>query len=99
MHSVAGPTLVVVDEDSRALSDVERELRDRYARHYSVIAMPSPDEALARLRDLAAAGEPVALVLAGQWLSGMTGSELLDEARHLHPHAKRGLLIPWGGWG
>ena len=28
----------------------------------------------------------------------MTGSELLDEARH-HPHAKRGLLIPWGGWG
>ena len=96
---MAGPTLVVVDEDSRALSDVERELRDRYARHYSVIAMPSSDEALARLRDLAAAGEPVALVLAGQWLSGMTGSELLDEARHLHPHAKRGLLIPWGGWG
>jgi thioredoxin reductase (NADPH) len=90
---------VVVDEDSRALSDVERELRDRYARHYSVIATPSPDEALARLKDLAAAGEPVALVLAGQWLSGMTGSELLDEARHLHPHAKRGLLIPWGGWG
>ena len=38
-------------------------------------------------------------MLAGQWLSGMTGSELLDEARHLHPHAKRGLLIAWGGWG
>jgi thioredoxin reductase (NADPH) len=29
----------------------------------------------------------------------MTGSELLDEARHLHPQAKRGLVIPWGGWG
>ena len=29
----------------------------------------------------------------------MTGSELLDEVRHLHPHAKRGLLIEWGDWG
>ena len=63
------------------------------------ICMRSSHEALARLEDLAAAGEEVALVLAGQWLSGMTGSELLDEARHLHPHAKRGLLIAWGGWG
>jgi thioredoxin reductase (NADPH) len=39
------------------------------------------------------------LVLAGQWLSETTGSELLDEARHIHPHAKRGLLISWGDWG
>jgi hypothetical protein len=29
----------------------------------------------------------------------MTGSELLDWARHLHPEAKRGLLIPRGRWG
>jgi thioredoxin reductase (NADPH) len=94
-----GPVLVAVDEDADALRDVERELRDRYARHYRVMCMRSPHEARARLEDLAAADEEVALVLAGQWLSGMTGSELLDEARHLHPHAKRGLLIAWGGWG
>jgi thioredoxin reductase (NADPH) len=61
--------------------------------------MRSPHEARACLEDLAAAGEEVALVLAGQGLSGMTGSELLDEARHLHPHAKRGLLVAWGAWG
>ena len=29
----------------------------------------------------------------------MTGSELLDEARRLHPHAKRSLLVAWGDWG
>ena len=29
----------------------------------------------------------------------MTGSDLLDQARRLHPHAKRGLLIDWGDWG
>lgn len=96
---MSGPVLVAVDEDAGALRDVERELRDRYARHYRVMCMRSSHEARACLEDLAAAGEEVALVLAGQWLSGMTGSELLDEARHLHPHAKRGLLIAWGGWG
>jgi thioredoxin reductase (NADPH) len=96
---VSGPVLVAVEEDAGALRDVERELRDRYARHYRVTCMRSSHEARACLEDLAAANEEVALVLAGQWLSGMTGSELLDEARHLHPHAKRGLLIAWGGWG
>jgi thioredoxin reductase (NADPH) len=93
------PALVAVEEDAGALHDVERELRDRYARNYRVLCMRSPHEALACLEDLAAGGEQVALVLAGQWLTGMTGSELLDQARHLHPHAKRGLLIAWGEWG
>jgi thioredoxin reductase (NADPH) len=96
---MSGPALVAVEEDARALEDVERELQDRYARHYRVMCMRSPREALAALEELAAAGEQVAIVLAGQWLDRMTGSELLDQARHLHPHAKRALLIPWGGWG
>jgi thioredoxin reductase (NADPH) len=91
--------LVAVDDDAGALRDVERELRDRYARHYRVMCMRSSHEARACLEDLVTAGEEVALVLAGQWLSGMTGSELLNEARHLHPHSKRGLLIAWGSWG
>jgi thioredoxin reductase (NADPH) len=96
---MSGPVLVAVDEDAGALRDVERELRDRYARHYRVICMQSPREVLARLEELAAEGEQVALVLAGQRLSGMTGGELLDQARHLHPHAKRGLLMAWDSVG
>ena len=93
------PVLVAVDEDAGALQDVERELRERYARHYRVVCMRTTHEALACLEDLAAAGEQVALVLAGQSLCGITGSELLDQAGRLHPHAKRGLLIAWGTWG
>src|SRR3954452_23667953 len=96
---MSGPALVAVDGDPGALRDVEREMRDRYARHYRGICLQSSDEALACLQELAAGGEQVALVLAGQWLSRITGSELLDQARHLHPHAKRGLLIAWGAWG
>jgi thioredoxin reductase (NADPH) len=96
---MSGPVLVAVDEGAGALRDVERELRDRYARHYRVMCMRSPREVLARLEELAAEGEQVALVLAGQRLSGMTGGQLLDQARHLHPHAKRGLLMAWDSVG
>src|ERR1700751_3140202 len=96
---MSGPALVAVDDDAGALRDVERELRDRYARHYRVMCMRSPHESLACLESLAADGEQVALVLAGQRLLGMTGSELLDQVRHLHPHAKRALLMEWGSLG
>jgi len=94
-----GPVLVAVDEDAGALRDVERELCDRYARHYRVMCIRSPREALVRLEGLAAEDAQVALVLAGQRLSATTGSELLDRARHLHPHARRGLLMAWEAWG
>src|SRR5262249_51922986 len=92
---MSSPVLIVIDEDAGA-RDVERELRDRYARHYRIICMRSPHEALSCLEDLAAHDEQVALILAGQRLSGMTGNELLEQARRLHPHANRGLLMAWG---
>jgi thioredoxin reductase (NADPH) len=92
------PALLAVDVDP-ALGQVEQELRGRYAGGYRVICTFSPDEALAILAQLSDAGEEVALVLAGQWLPETTGAELLERARHLHPHARRGLLVGWGEWG
>lgn len=94
-----GPVLVAVDDDGECLSSLERELSDRYSRDYRIICTPSPEDALSTLERLAQDGEEVALVLAGQWLPGTTGSELFGQVRRLHPHAKRGLLITWGGWG
>jgi len=94
-----GPVLLAVDDDPDALRAVESELRDRYARDYTVVCEESPEAALRRLEGLAEDGAEVALVLAGQWLSRITGSELLGRVHQLHPHAKRGLLIEWGGWG
>src|SRR6201987_2659497 len=93
---MSGPVLVAVDEDAGVIRDVERELRDRYARHYRVVCIRSPREVLALLEELAADGEQVALVLAGQALSDMTGGELPEQARRLPPHANRGLLMEWG---
>ena len=94
-----GPVLLAVEEDAEALREVTHELRDRYGRHYRVRGTRSALEAVEWLSDLAAAGDDVALILADPWLSDMTGTRLLDQARHLHPQAKRGLLIDWGEFG
>src|SRR5262249_29697549 len=93
------PVLIAVDDDAEALRDVERELSDRYAKHYRVIALRSSSEACTCLERLAASGEEVALVLSGLRLSDQAGIELMDAARRLHPQAKRGLMIAWADWG
>ena len=46
------PVLVAVDQDAGALRDVERELRDRYGRHYRVLSFRSPHDAQACLEEL-----------------------------------------------
>jgi thioredoxin reductase (NADPH) len=97
---MTGPVLLAVDDDPEALRAVEGELRERYSRDYTVLCEGSCHGALETLERLRDEGQPVALVLSGQWLStGMTGAELLGRVHQLHPHAKRGLLIEWGGWG
>jgi thioredoxin reductase (NADPH) len=96
---MSGPLLVAVDDDPDLLRDVERELNNRYVPDYRVCCLSSADEALATLEELAAAGEQVALVLAGEVLSGAPGTELLAEVPRLFPHAQRVLLIGWGELG
>jgi thioredoxin reductase (NADPH) len=96
---MSGPVLVAVDEDPSSLREVERQLRERYSRSYGVVSAGSAEDAVAKLERLAAAGDEVALVLAGRRLGGMTGSQLLGKVRSLHAHAQRGLLIEWGSLG
>jgi thioredoxin reductase (NADPH) len=93
---MGSPVILAVDPDPAALGDVERELLDRYARHYRVVCVDSPDAARAQLAELEASGEPLALVLAGQ---GVTDGAFLGEVRRTHPHAKRAMLVGWGDWG
>ena len=93
------PVLLAVEADAPTLSAVEQELADRYSRHYQVVCVGSPDDARERLAAFAASSTDVALVLAGQWLPGGTGLDLLGEVRRSHPHARRALLIEWGDWG
>ncbi len=96
---MSDPVLLAVDDDPVALRDLEDTLRDRYGRSYRIECTRSPQDARESLERFRADGDDVALVLAGQWLDGTTGSELLEEARRLHPQTKRALLIEWGDWG
>ena len=92
------PVVLAVHEDPQALEDVETQLVKRYARDYRVECLNDPQDALQLLTELGRAGEEVALVLAGKYLSDTAGGELLERVRQLHPHAKRGLLVPPEAW-
>ena len=93
---MAKPVLVVVDDEDASLQALARELESRYGAHYQVVASSSAEMALARLAELKAAGAAVPLVLADQWMPGMSGTELLARVRDVFPTARRGLLISWG---
>jgi thioredoxin reductase (NADPH) len=93
------PVLFAVDDDREALARVVGELSRRYGDDYRVAAARSADAALAELEEMRDSGQPVAVVLADQWIDGDTGSEVLARVRALHPQAKRALLIDWGAWG
>ena len=91
------PLILAVDEDAEALERITGELQ-RYERDYRVICGPSTEAALAQLEALHEHGEAVAIVLAARGTGALKGEELLVRVHDLHPHAKRALLIPWGGW-
>ncbi|MEA2496826.1 MAG: thioredoxin reductase [Thermoleophilaceae bacterium] len=94
----AKPVILAVDDDPLALDRVVDELRRRYLRDYDVVGASSAEAALARIESLA---QPLALVLADQWLREphVTGETLLSRTRERHPGAKRALLVEWGAWG
>jgi thioredoxin reductase (NADPH) len=91
------PLIVAVDPDPTALERLTRELQ-RYERDYRVVCSPSTEDALGQLEELRAERGRVAIVLAARGSGAVTGENLLERVSHLHPHARRALLIPWGGW-
>jgi thioredoxin reductase (NADPH) len=93
------PLILAVDPDAGALGRITGELA-RYERDYRIVCSPSPEAALEQLEALREEGAPVAVVLAARCAEGgLRGEELLERVSSLHPHAKRGLLIEFGGWG
>jgi thioredoxin reductase (NADPH) len=92
------PVVLAVDSDAAALARIVDEL-ERYERDYRVVCLPSTDEALTQLEALREQGARVAVVLAARCSGALLGEDLLARVATLHPHAKCGLLIEFGGWG
>jgi thioredoxin reductase (NADPH) len=94
--STPGPVLLAVDDDPNTLGRIEHELRQRYGSYYRIACEDSPEAGMRALQDLRAADKEVAVVLADQWMPGMTGVEFLTHTRQLYPGAKRALLFERG---
>ncbi len=91
------PLILAVDEDPEALERITGELQ-RYVRDYRVVCGPSTTAALKQLESMRERGAAVAIVLVARGTQELKGEDLLTRVHELHPHAKRALLIPWGGW-
>jgi thioredoxin reductase (NADPH) len=89
------PVLLAVDDDREVVRAVERDLRNRYAHDFTVIAAGSGDEAMEIVRRLVPRGDPLALVVTDQRMPGMTGVELLSHVAIASPDAKRVLLTAY----
>jgi thioredoxin reductase (NADPH) len=93
--AVARPALVAVDDDPQVLSAVRKDLRDRYAREYRIIAADSGPSALAAVEELHRRGHEVALFLVDERMPTMTGTAFLVAAKGHFPDAKKVLLTAY----
>ncbi|EWT02729.1 chemotaxis protein CheY [Intrasporangium oryzae NRRL B-24470] len=89
------PAILTVDDDPMVSAAITRDLRSRYGSGYRVVRATSGEEALSALATLALRGTPVALIAADQRMPGMTGIELLEQARSHAPEAKSLLLTAY----
>ena len=92
------PVILAVDDDPSVLGDVETQLGQRYVREYRVVCLADADSALRVLGELADEGQEVALVLVAESLSHPGEGGLLEQARQLHSHAKRAMLVSPDAW-
>jgi len=91
--------ILAVGNTPSVVSHVRTALERRYDPDYRIAYALEASDALAQLEAMREDGVRVALVLAEQWMSQLTGVELLARVGELHPRAGRGLLIEWGAWG
>jgi thioredoxin reductase (NADPH) len=90
---VTRPALFVIDDEPRAMNTLRDDLGRRFGRDFWIIGESSAAAGLARLLEMAARREPVALLIADHQMGEMTGVDFLARAHHLHPLAKRVLLV------
>jgi thioredoxin reductase (NADPH) len=93
--NVSKPIILTVDDDTEVLQAIARDVRRGYGERFRVVRAESGARALDVLRQLKVADDAVALMLVDQRMPGVTGVEMLTEARHLFPESKRVLLTAY----
>src|SRR3954453_23819640 len=91
MNPTTQPVILVIDPEGNTSGTAE-ELVARYARDYTIVVDTDVVSAEQRMRELAESADDVVLILADR---ASNGAALLNDARVVHPHARRGLLLNW----
>jgi len=94
----AQAAIVIVSRDPGAREMLRRELSKRYGADYHILACGWPAELGAWMRDLRAAGLPVALVIGEVGAQDPEGIEVLAAVRAIDPAALRVAALGWGDW-
>jgi len=77
---------------------LHRELSKRYGADYHIVVCDRSGELTAWMRDLRAAGLPVALVIGGVGAQDRDGIDVLAAVRSIDPAALRVAAVGWGDW-
>jgi thioredoxin reductase len=94
----AQAVIVIAGCEPGAREIVYRELSKRYGADYQIVVCDRPAELAPWMRDLRAAGLPVALVIAAVGAQDPDGIEVLAAIRSIDPTALRVATIGWGDW-
>ncbi|HXZ75587.1 MAG TPA: FAD-dependent oxidoreductase, partial [Streptosporangiaceae bacterium] len=94
----AQAAIVIVSRDPGGRELLHGELSKRYGADYQIVASGQPAELAPWMRDLRAAGLPVALVIAGVSAQDPDGVDVLAAVRRIDPAALRVAVVSWGDW-
>jgi thioredoxin reductase (NADPH) len=94
----AQAAIVIVCREPGAREILRRELSKRYGADYQVVVCGRPAGLASWMRDLVAAGLPVAMVIAGVGAHDPDGIEVLAALRPIDPTALRVAAVGWGDW-
>ena len=94
----AQAAIVIVSRDAGVREILHRELSKRYGGDYQIVLCGRPAELAPWMRDLRAAGLPVALVIGGVGGQDRDGIEVLAAIRAIYPTALRVAAVRWGDW-
>jgi thioredoxin reductase (NADPH) len=89
-------TVFAVSPDEEVFQTLQSALSRRYGSDYSIVMENRAATALERLSSLQAEGDAVALLLVSFRLDDCQGIEFLQRARHIHPHARRVVILDVG---
>src|SRR5215471_11680549 len=90
--------IVIVCRDTKEREDFGRELSERYGVHYRIVGCEDPAELEPLIRELLAAGTPVALVIGGVGEADPDGIEVLARVRVIDRTIPRVAVVRWGEW-